>query len=188
MSWGKTILSVSILGVTIAGFTTFKTVHRMHKFYYYPDLNVYYNVHEQKFIYSIDGGQSWSVMNWENNEASALGKKIVLTSDQAEIWQQNKQHLSKHGGYLVNLIETMQKQTAKSEPPKKKKEESKKLQVEVNGERIDPSHWDRQYLLDAVENVLAEVVSEVAEKSESLIKDKLVEDTTTQNPDSTRFW
>jgi hypothetical protein len=188
MSWGKTILSVSIFGVTIAGFTTFKTAQRMHKFYYYPELNVYYNVQERSFLYSVDGGKSWSAMLENEDSHNVIGKQVMLLSSVPEVWKKNEEHRHKYGGYLVNLVEAMQTESKKTNLPRKKKPIKVVVEIKTDHEIVDPSHWERQYLLDAVQKAPKDEET-ATEKEDSYPEDLIVkEDSSISITDSTRFW
>ena len=79
---------------------------KQNEFYYYPDMNLYYDVAKNNFIYSLDGGVIWDTIDAKSgNIPTTLGDKIVLNSTSDSIWNDNKLHREKYGGYIYNVID-----------------------------------------------------------------------------------
>ena len=74
------------------------------EFYYYPARNVYYDVANSLYFYSLDGGKTWdSLYVKTNSEPSTLGNKQIIYSNVSEIWKNNEAHINQYGGKLFSL-------------------------------------------------------------------------------------
>jgi len=74
-----------------------------YKFYYYPQLNTYYDFTTNSFYYSVDGGETWIIKKpTEPGAAEQLGEKITLYNASPEIWQDNALHVQQYNGTLVD--------------------------------------------------------------------------------------
>src|ERR1041384_5041996 len=64
------------------------------EFYYYPARNVYYDLSNSRYIYSLNGGRTWDTL-YEKGDAGAatLGKKEIIYSRVANPWDRNNVHL-----------------------------------------------------------------------------------------------
>jgi len=75
------------------------------KFYYYPGKNVYYNPGKKSFIYSLNGGKNWDIIrNIVDEEPQTLGEKIIIYSDNNDIFKDNVAHRKMYDGRLYNII------------------------------------------------------------------------------------
>ncbi len=75
------------------------------KFYYYPKTNIYFDVAKKDYIYSLDGGKAWGIINNSmDKEPATLGKRVVIYSPVDSIWKQNEVHRKQYGGNLYNII------------------------------------------------------------------------------------
>jgi hypothetical protein len=75
------------------------------KFYYYPRTNVYFDVARKDYIYSLDGGRTWGIINNPiDKEPATLGKRVVMYSADDSIWKQNDVHRRQYAGTLYNII------------------------------------------------------------------------------------
>ena len=75
------------------------------EFYYYPSRNVYYDVANSLYFYSLDGGKNWDSLNVPSNkEPVTPGTKRIVYSTSLDIWKDNAQHVSEFNGHVVNLI------------------------------------------------------------------------------------
>jgi hypothetical protein len=73
------------------------------KFYYYPQLNTYYDFAANNFYYTVDGGETWIVKKpTESNTPESLGEKVTLYSQSPEVWKDNPFHLQQYNGTLIN--------------------------------------------------------------------------------------
>ena len=79
---------------------------KQNEFYYYPDMNLYFDVAKNNFIYSLDGGVMWDTIDAKSgNIPTTLGNKIVLNSASDSIWKDNVTHREKYGGYIYNVLD-----------------------------------------------------------------------------------
>ncbi len=98
-----TVLSISMI-MLFAGCTEKKA--KQQEFYYYPDMNLYFDVAKNNFIYSLDGGVIWDTIDAKSGKIpTTLGNKIVLNSASDSIWKDNAIHREKYGGYIYNVID-----------------------------------------------------------------------------------
>ncbi len=75
------------------------------KFYYYPRTNVYFDVDKKNYIYSLDGGRSWGIINNSiDKEPATLGKRVVIYSPTDSIWKENESHRRQYAGTLYNIV------------------------------------------------------------------------------------
>jgi len=74
------------------------------EFYYYPARNVYYDVSNARYIYSLNGGRTWDTL-YKKAEAGSptLGKKEIIYSQVANPWDSNDVHIKRYEGYLLDL-------------------------------------------------------------------------------------
>lgn len=74
-------------------------------FYYYPKTNVYYDVTNASYLYSIDSGKNWTVLlDSSRKNTKILGNKIIINSANSDIWKENELHRKMYGGRLINLV------------------------------------------------------------------------------------
>ncbi|MFT4153736.1 hypothetical protein [Parafilimonas sp.] len=76
-----------------------------YEFHYYPEKNIYYDVGNKEYIYSLDGGQTWdSLFVASGKEPATLGNKQVLHSESHAIWLNNAQHVQQYNGHIINVL------------------------------------------------------------------------------------
>ena len=76
------------------------------QFYYYPSKNVYYDVANNQYTYSIDGGKTWNIFTSKtNSEPATLGSKQVIYSDDAQPWKLNQVHRKEYNGTLISIAD-----------------------------------------------------------------------------------
>jgi len=74
------------------------------EFFYYPSKNVYYNVADNFYLFSLDGGKTWDSLNIKSNkDPQTLGEKKIIYSTTSEVWLDNKQHIAQYGGHVVDI-------------------------------------------------------------------------------------
>jgi hypothetical protein len=74
------------------------------EFFYYPSRNVYYDVSNSLYLYSLDGGKNWdSISIKTNKEPATLGVKRIIYSTSADVWKDNAQHVSEFNGQVINI-------------------------------------------------------------------------------------
>ncbi len=82
-----------------------KITRKKFEFFYYPQLNVYFDVAGSKYFFSLDSGKTWdSVYSGINAEPATLGNKQILYSDTHAIWNSNEEHLKQYNGHAINII------------------------------------------------------------------------------------
>lgn len=80
-------------------------MQKEYEFYYYPEKNIYYDVVNKEYIYSLDGGQTWdSLFVAAEKEPATLGTKRILHSNQHSIWLNNAEHIQQFNGRAVNVL------------------------------------------------------------------------------------
>ncbi|HEY2728199.1 MAG TPA: hypothetical protein VGI61_13570 [Parafilimonas sp.] len=76
------------------------------EFYYYPSRNVYYDVLNSLYLYSLDGGKNWdSLIVKTNKEPATLGTKRIIYSNSPAVWKDNAQHVSEFNGEVINITD-----------------------------------------------------------------------------------
>jgi|GEM_PF-4289028 len=83
----KAIFTAIFLFQMIQGITVSAQQHRFH---YYPEVNMYYDVRDKKFIYNDNG-------TWVRGVAvpagiPRLGRRVTVRSESRDIWYQNHIH------------------------------------------------------------------------------------------------
>lgn len=93
-----------------------------YEFYYYPNVNMYYDVTAGQFIYSLDSARTWNSINEMTREQPAtLGTATILHSDDREIWKQNEEHRRLYGGTIFNILTQENKYASVKEEVKERK-------------------------------------------------------------------
>ncbi len=76
------------------------------EFFYYPQLNVYFDVAGSKYFFSLDSCKTWdSVYSRTNAEPATLGNKQILYSNTHAIWDSNEEHLKQYNGHIINIVD-----------------------------------------------------------------------------------
>ncbi len=76
------------------------------EFFYYPSRNIYYDVTNQTYLYSLDGGRSWDSLRVpEEKEPSIPGVKETLYSTTHEIWVNNPSHVQQYKAQTIDIID-----------------------------------------------------------------------------------
>ena len=74
------------------------------EFYYYPARNVYYDLSNSRYIYSLNGGKTWDTLYKKmDSEPATLGKKQIIYSRIANPWDSNAVHINRYGGILLDV-------------------------------------------------------------------------------------
>lgn len=75
------------------------------RYYYYPDKNVYYDVKNQTYFFSIDGGKIWDSLYVSSREAAAmLGDTVIIESDNTQVYKNNEADRKLYAGILYNIL------------------------------------------------------------------------------------
>ena len=76
------------------------------QYYYYPSRNVYYDVTNAQFLYSINGGKTWDAFKKDFvKDPATLGTKQVFYSDSPQPWINNDEQVKQFNGKVYNLPE-----------------------------------------------------------------------------------
>jgi hypothetical protein len=76
-----------------------------YEYYYYPSVNMYYDVADQRYVYSIDSARTWVTLEDTASEAlSTLGDKEILYSDSKDVWKQNELHRQQYHGSILHIV------------------------------------------------------------------------------------
>jgi len=107
-----------------------------YKFYYYPQLNTYYDFTTNSFYYSVDGGETWIIKKpTETNTPETLGEQVTLYSQSADVWKDNAFHVQQYNGKLINYVkqDVPVVETVKVDTTQKISEAEKEKEPEVKG-------------------------------------------------------
>lgn len=95
-------LFISIFCVLI--FSCDSITPKKFEFYYYPSRNVYYDVGNARYLYSLDAGESWDTLYSKNKtEPATLGEKHIIYSTNIDICADNAQHIQQYNGKAVSI-------------------------------------------------------------------------------------
>lgn len=76
------------------------------QFYYYPARNIYYDVTNAQFVYSVNGGKSWEVFKKDlSKDPATLGSREVIYSNSPQPWDSNASDLKKYNGKLFSVAD-----------------------------------------------------------------------------------
>ncbi len=115
-----------------------------YEYYYYPSINLYYDVAKNNYIYSVDGGNTWHMENGGSDTLPPeMGPKVLIYASGDSIWKENRQHLQQYGGSLYNVVDEVDTSQAsertavtdkvKNKPVKKKPAEPAEAKPEKKG-------------------------------------------------------
>ena len=109
MAYIKSFFLLNIFFAFVLGFTScgeFTSGEQKLEFYYYPSKNVYYDVANNQYAYSVNGGKNWSFYKLKNSiEPATLGSKQIIYSTSAQPWDSNEVHRKLYNGSLINVAE-----------------------------------------------------------------------------------
>lgn len=90
------------------------------EFYYYPARNVYYDVANTQFLYSVNGGKTWQSFKKElGKDPATLGSREVIYSTTQHPWYTNADDIQKYGGKIFSIAD--EDTTAQAEAVAEKK-------------------------------------------------------------------
>jgi hypothetical protein len=77
------------------------------EFFYYPSKNVYYDVTNSLYLYSLDGGKTWDSLSVKAaKEPATLGSKQIIYASTPEVWKDNQQHINQYNGRAINITDS----------------------------------------------------------------------------------
>ena len=75
------------------------------EFIYYPSRNIYYDVANETYLYSLDGGKSWDSLSLPADKVPAIpGAKETLYSTTHEIWVDNPSHVQQYKAQIIDIV------------------------------------------------------------------------------------
>lgn len=76
------------------------------QFYYYPARNIYYDVANTEFVYSVNGGKTWETFKKElGKDPATLGSREVIYSDSQQPWNNNAADIEKYKGKVFSVTD-----------------------------------------------------------------------------------
>jgi hypothetical protein len=101
----KTIILFLFLLISYSIFSSCNNIlQKKFEFFYYPSKNVYYDVANKLYIYSLDGGNTWdSSYATTDKEPATLGNKQIIYSPTPNVWVNNNEHLQQYNGRLISI-------------------------------------------------------------------------------------
>lgn len=141
----KTFLATVL--VLVIGFAAYSFINgNRYKFYYFPETNMYYDTRKGQYIYSMDGGKTWSIMGRTTKEIpEVLGEKVSIKSKSPNIWEHNPEHREQYNGVLTDvnaLIETKSSHSAKAGKGNRSSEKQNQTGNSKWGDHIDRNSED----------------------------------------------
>ena len=98
-----TIFCIAFLGLNLTACNN-SASEKKFEFYYYPARNVYYDVANTQFVYSINGGKSWDTFKKNiTADPATLGSRQIIYSDSPQPWDSNQAHIRLYNGKLFNV-------------------------------------------------------------------------------------
>jgi hypothetical protein len=74
------------------------------EYYYYPARNIYYDVANAEFVYSVNGGKTWETFKKDlGKDPATLGSREIIYSDSQQPWDSNEADIKKYNGKLFNV-------------------------------------------------------------------------------------
>jgi len=100
------ILFLSALIISLVFFSCDSMMKKGFEFFYYPSRNVYYDVTNARYLYSLNAGKTWDSLNARmDEEPSTLGPHQVIYSLTPEVWRDNEEHIKQYNGHPVAITE-----------------------------------------------------------------------------------
>jgi hypothetical protein len=76
------------------------------QFYYYPARNIYYDVANAEFVYSVNGGKTWETFKKDlGKDPATLGSKEIIYSDSQQPWTNNATDVKKYNAKLFSVAD-----------------------------------------------------------------------------------
>ncbi len=76
------------------------------QFYYYPARNIYYDVANAEFVYSVNGGKTWETFKKDlGKDPATLGSREIFYSDSQQPWNNNATDIEKYKGKLFSVAD-----------------------------------------------------------------------------------
>jgi hypothetical protein len=110
-------------------------------FYYYPKVNIYYDVARGRYIYLAPDGRTWQYAKSISDKfTTGLGKKAVIANPAQPVWKSNEHHKLVYSTSLyasaTDFRKDPPKRSIKSQPAITKPAEEKKTRKETGVQRF----------------------------------------------------
>lgn len=107
-------------------------------YYYYPKVNVYYDVANGTYIYLADDGKTWqSAKQVADKLGGGMGKKAVLINPPLPVWKSNEHHRMIYSTALYASAKDFRKTTPAKTPAAVKKPAEVKKAPEKKDDKKD---------------------------------------------------
>lgn len=91
------------------------------EFYYYPSRNVYFDVANNMYLFSVDGGKNWdSVEAVTDKQPAILGERKIVYSTTHAVWIDNSEHRHEFNGKLIDVTKPVSDKTGNSDAADRK--------------------------------------------------------------------
>jgi hypothetical protein len=106
-----------------------------YEFYYYPKVNMYYDVADQQYLYSLDSARTWTfIADTTTQDTATLGNKEIVYSDAKDIWKQNEEHRQQFNGTIFHIVSPADEVTSAQNDVRERKVAVKKPVVQKPAE------------------------------------------------------
>ncbi len=73
--------------------------------YYFPEKNVYFDIKNAKYYYSLDSTASWDSLTFNGKDyGSTLGEKIAIKMPPGNAWENNNADRKTYNGIILNVV------------------------------------------------------------------------------------
>ena len=75
--------------------------------YYYPEKNVYFDIKNAKYYYSLDSTASWDSLTFNGTDYGlTLGERIAVNMPPGNAWENNDADRKTYNGIILNVVNT----------------------------------------------------------------------------------
>ncbi|HEY0679309.1 MAG TPA: hypothetical protein VGD17_13555 [Chitinophagaceae bacterium] len=111
------LLAVAGIIVLSARKTAKKEQVQTHTYYYYPKVNMYYDVSKGTYIFLAEDGKTWqSAKQVSDKLNTGMGKKAVLNNPPLPVWKSNEYHRMVYSTSLYASAKDFRKDQPKPQP------------------------------------------------------------------------
>jgi hypothetical protein len=140
------LLFFILITASVAFSSCNKITQKKFEFFYYPQLNVYFDVAAREYFFSLDSGKTWdSVYSNTNAEPATLGNKQILYSDTHAIWDSNEEHLKQYNGHAINIIYSDTVSVTQDEVTDRKTKKIKSVTADTKQPEKKPGFFQRLF-------------------------------------------
>jgi len=100
-----------------------------HTYYYYPKVNIYYDVNKETYIYLAEDGKTWQTAKQVSDKlTTGMGKKAVLNNPPLPVWKSNEYHRMVYSTSLYASAKDFRKDIPRPQPKVTKPAVAKKVE------------------------------------------------------------